>query len=50
MGQALRDINLVSTINYNTIVVVPEISLGGDQCRDRAVYYVSCGMDQYRSA
>jgi hypothetical protein len=41
---------LVTPVDYSTLIVVPEVSLCGDQRRDRAVYYVPGGMNQRCSA
>ena len=44
--QTFFNVDTLATIDYDTVVVVPDISLFGDQSRYRTVYDVSCGMDE----
>src|SRR5271166_1408560 len=48
--QAPLDVDMIAAINHDTIIVVPEVSLRGDQRRDRAMYYIPCRMNQRSTA
>ena len=48
--QAFLNINMVAAINHSAIIVVPDISMHGDESRNRAMDHISCRVNNCSSA